>query len=391
MYEGYLDSFYRRNPDIEGCSYADHYSRLISDSGEFVASYARNFKKKGIDASAIISNDEILQNKWKTENECDEGDLLIHQIEKYRPEVLWIEDIRFVSGETLISLRNKFTFIKLLIAYHCAPLGSATLKKFTYFDFVITCTPGLKNDLESKGLRSYLVYHAFDDDLLPGIQNQFSAEKPDVIFSGSLRQGRGYHLERIRLLDFLLSKGLNLSVYASLEGRLTLNAKKILRFVYIIMRSAGIRKPEKLFRILEYGMEPVVSYPASILKALKSPLFGMDMYRLLGRAKIVINNHGEVAGDYAGNMRLFEATAAGSCLLTDMKNNLGSLFDVGREIVAYTSREDCMKKIKWLLENEDERQKIAMAGQKKTLQSHTVSSRCDEIIGIINSELCKLK
>jgi spore maturation protein CgeB len=389
MYEGYLDSFYLRNSDIADSSYYDHYSRLLSDSGEFVASYTRNFIRKGIDASAIILNDDVLQKKWKKENACEEGDLLTQQIEKFRPDVLWVEDIRLVKEAILSSLKAKFPFIKLLIAYHCAPVGVATLKKFTNFDFVITCTPGLKNDLESKGIRSYIVYHAFDDDLLQKIQNQSSGEKADVVFSGSLRQGRGYHLERIRLLDFLISNGLNLSVYASLESSLTLNAKKILRLLYIIMRSAGIRKPEKLFRIMEYGMEPVVSYPAAILKDIKSPLFGMDMYRLLGRAKIVINNHGEVAGNYAGNMRMFEATGAGSCLLTDMKSNLGSLFDVNCEIVAYSGMDDCLRKIRWLLENENERQKIALAGQKKTLQSHTVSSRCDEMIGIIKSELSK--
>ena len=39
--------------------------------------------------------------------------------------------------------------------------------------------------------------------------------------------------------------------------------------------------------------------------------------------------------DNATNMRLFEATGCGAMLITDAKQNLGDLFSVGVEIVAY--------------------------------------------------------
>jgi spore maturation protein CgeB len=88
-------------------------------------------------------------------------------------------------------------------------------------------------------------------------------------------------------------------------------------------------------------------------------------------------------------MRLFEATGVGSCLLTDNKANMSDLFDINKEVVVYNSPGDCVARVKWLLENEEERKKIAIAGQKRTLESHTVEARCKSILEIINKEIKK--
>jgi spore maturation protein CgeB len=117
------------------------------------------------------------------------------------------------------------------------------------------------------------------------------------------------------------------------------------------------------------------------------PVFGLDMYRLFTNSKIVLNLHIGAAGDYAGNMRLFEVTGIGSCILTDNKKNIGDLFVPDAEVVVYSSVEDCIEKAKWLLDHEDERAKIAFAGQQKTLSFHTVEKRCITIMEIINNEL----
>jgi spore maturation protein CgeB len=97
--------------------------------------------------------------------------------------------------------------------------------------------------------------------------------------------------------------------------------------------------------------------------------------------------HIGVAGNFAGNMRLFEATGVGSCLLTDNKKNIDDLFDINKEVVVYNNPKDCIEKAKWLLKNESERKKIADAGQQKTLKMHTVENRCKLILEIIDKEL----
>ncbi|MDQ3755068.1 MAG: glycosyltransferase, partial [Acidobacteriota bacterium] len=73
----------------------------------------------------------------------------------------------------------------------------------------------------------------------------------------------------------------------------------------------------------------------------------------------------------ASNMRLFEATGVGSCLLTDWRANISTLFEPDREVVTYRNAEECIEKATYLLDHESERQQIARAGQRRTLREHT--------------------
>ena len=62
-------------------------------------------------------------------------------------------------------------------------------------------------------------------------------------------------------------------------------------------------------------------------------------------------------------MRLYEATGVGSLLITDQKDNLGELFEVGKEVVAYSSIEEAAELIRYYLDHPDEASEIARAGQ----------------------------
>ena len=60
--------------------------------------------------------------------------------------------------------------------------------------------------------------------------------------------------------------------------------------------------------------------------------------------------------------------------------NLNDLFKVGKEVIEYTDTKDLVKKIKYYLDHEDERIKIARAGQTRTLKEHSYENRMREII-----------
>jgi spore maturation protein CgeB len=108
------------------------------------------------------------------------------------------------------------------------------------------------------------------------------------------------------------------------------------------------------------------------------------MYNTLFKSKITITGHiTSVAGQYANNMRLYEATGVGALLITDHKKNLSYIFEPGKEVITYRSPEECVEKIKYYLENEKEREKIAKAGQRRTLSEHTYLNRMKEHIGIV--------
>jgi spore maturation protein CgeB len=110
------------------------------------------------------------------------------------------------------------------------------------------------------------------------------------------------------------------------------------------------------------------------------------MYRTFRRSRVNYNSHIGIA-ESASNRRLFEVTGVGSCLLTDDKRGMSTLFDVGTEVVTYSGTEDCIEKATWLLEHPRERAQLARAGQRRTLAAHTYAQRAVELDSIVREAL----
>ncbi|HEY0631809.1 MAG TPA: glycosyltransferase [Thermoleophilaceae bacterium] len=115
--------------------------------------------------------------------------------------------------------------------------------------------------------------------------------------------------------------------------------------------------------------------------------WGLDMYRVLARSGIAVNRHGDIAEDYANNMRLFEATGVGALLVTEAARNLPGLFTPGEEIVTYDSAEDLVEKVRHYTEHPDERRAIAAAGQRRTLAEHTYRHRMEQLDALLRARL----
>ncbi len=108
------------------------------------------------------------------------------------------------------------------------------------------------------------------------------------------------------------------------------------------------------------------------------------MYKILAQSRITLNRHIGVAENYANNMRLFEATGMGACLVTDWKENLHTLFEPEKEVVTYRSADEFVEKVIYLLDNDKKCQKIASAGQKRTLKEHNYPNRMKELLEILD-------
>ena len=104
-------------------------------------------------------------------------------------------------------------------------------------------------------------------------------------------------------------------------------------------------------------------------------VFGGSYVEILARSKIALNNHSEITGNSSGNMRMFEATGMGACLLTDHKDDLGGFFEADREIVTYRTAEEAAAKTRELLRDDQAREQIAQAGHARTLKDHTLEAR----------------
>ena len=117
------------------------------------------------------------------------------------------------------------------------------------------------------------------------------------------------------------------------------------------------------------------------------------MYGTLRNSRITLNLHaindvrGAAATNFANNMRLSDASGVGTCLLTDAKDNLSDMFKPEEEVVTFADVDECVEKIRYLLDHDDERRTIARAGQERTLRDHTYGKRIAELAEVLDEHL----
>ena len=111
-------------------------------------------------------------------------------------------------------------------------------------------------------------------------------------------------------------------------------------------------------------------------------VIGEDMVRAINSYKIHLNCN--IADDI--NYRTFETLGCKTFLLTNYTPGLEKLFDIGKELVIYNNIEDLDNKVKYYLENENERNKIADFGYKRVKNDHTYFERAKKLIDIINEK-----
>lgn len=111
----------------------------------------------------------------------------------------------------------------------------------------------------------------------------------------------------------------------------------------------------------------------------KNGMNGLEHTQFLNKGLMVIQNSrwGEIT------RRIFEAMACGKLVLTDRLNpskKLEELFIEGEDIVYYNDMFDCIEKMNYYNENEEERERIAHNGMMKVLNNYTQVQVVDKII-----------
>jgi hypothetical protein len=396
LYPQYIKSVYEENPELSEKNYLEQSSKLSSKSVEISSSYVKELNTIGVEAFELISNATIAQKQWLKENNLSQDlslpETILKQINYFKPDVVWLDTTVLLNASFIIQLKKSSPFIKKVVGHICAPFNNEIENGLRELDTVFTCTPCIEHELNSKGMKNVtLVYHAFYPEIIKWVKEEINPyPENDFVFTGSLYTGYGLHKSRIEYIETMIANHINVSIYGNLEPKATVLKKQAMYYAINALKSFGatslINKTPVLNRFKNYGDEKIKYYSTDLINATKPPVFGLEMYKVLAKSKICFNIHGEIAKKCAGNIRLFEATGIGTCLITDHKDNMNSLFDVGKEVITYTNLNDCLEKVKWLINHPSERIKIAKAGQEKVLKSHTVKNRVEQI----NSVICKL-
>jgi spore maturation protein CgeB len=90
---------------------------------------------------------------------------------------------------------------------------------------------------------------------------------------------------------------------------------------------------------------------------------------------------------YSPSVRLFEAAACGTPIISDYWDGIDSIFEIGTEILIARSSTDTMHYIQDL--SEEERMQIGERARKKVLAFHTAAHRATELENFYKEALCQ--
>ncbi|MDB5319210.1 MAG: glycosyltransferase family 1 protein [Phycisphaerales bacterium] len=357
-YPQFLQELYAKTPGLAEEPFARQMAARMETMFGVADFYSHALKNLGHQAIDVHANNGAAQQAWGREHgvtfapsdatpralfpwtcRMEPGkwqyEVLAAQLRHYRPDVVLNQAMDMIDPA---ALREFKPFIGQLVGQHASP----PLKEdavWSAYDLAVSSFMPRVEWFRQKGLHAELNRLAFDRRVIErvGVHNR---DVP-LSFVGTFLD---MHTSRTALLERLAEAGVPLKIW---------------------------------------GMVPANGLANSPLSdCYMGPAWGMQMYEILARSRIVINHHGNVP-PYANNLRLFESTGSGAMLLTDDKPNLKELFKLGAEIVAYGNADECLDQVQYYLAHEEERSQIARAGQARTLAEHTFENRMAELIEII--------
>ncbi|MEA1980642.1 MAG: glycosyltransferase [candidate division Zixibacteria bacterium] len=109
-------------------------------------------------------------------------------------------------------------------------------------------------------------------------------------------------------------------------------------------------------------------------------MFNRAHNKMCQSAKINIGNSGWSNVELSMSARDYRIMGAGGFLLTNHIKGIENWFEVGKMCDTYKSPEECLEKIEYYLEHEDERKAMAKYGQEVVHAKHKFSDRLKEVV-----------
>ncbi|MDX2024676.1 MAG: glycosyltransferase [Deltaproteobacteria bacterium] len=340
-YPAFLASFRARQPGLANAPYEKQKADLLGTCFGDSDFYSSGLRKAGWIADELVVNDVDLAQAWSQAHGfsfTQPLDVAVEQIRRLRPDVVYLQDLG-IADTAFVSRIRPYT--QLIVGQIASPMPPQT--DLRGFDLIITSFPHFADRLRQAGVTAYYQPLAFSRKVLDRAKP--GARTRPLTFVGGLSP---QHPAGTELLN-RLAQSTNIEIWGY---------------------GAAALPPDSAIRARHRG-----------------EAWGEDMFRLLAESQITVNRHIAVAENHANNMRLFEATGCGALLITDYKDNLQDLFDIGKEVVAYRSPQECEALIQYYQAHPAEAEQIAKAGQARTWRDHSYDARLQDTAAILERHL----
>lgn len=364
FYQPYLDGFYAARPELAAAPHAAQINALIGDGFSALHNIAPYLEPLGWDAHFIVANCAQAQRAWLRDHQVSFppgtqvgfAEALRAQIDALDPDVLYFSDATSFGADFVRSLRRR---PRLVVAWHAAPIPPGV--DWSEVDLFLSGLSAMRTAAGLLGARSAERYMPGAPEWLPSKAGD-ADEAVDFLFTGSYTSVQ--HARRNALLEALADHARACGASCAL-----------------------------------HMTTPAAALPPSLAGFRRDAAFGVDMQRLLTTGRIVFDARSDMTGagpdgalyDVAGretaNMRLFEATAAGSFLLTERWNNVGDYFTPGVEVETFAGAAELLEKARYYLSRPDERRAIAAAGRRRCMEEHGMRKRAPLFDALIRRRL----
>ncbi len=343
-YAPFLDAHYAGRPGLAEASYDVQWRALMDRFFGTYDAYSHYLGELGHEAHEVVVNCEPLQRAWAREHDVvvprrprlvRDRQLVLAQAEAFGPDVTYVQDLSALTPDVLRALRAQSRVLVGQIA--SKPPSRSRLE---IFQLLVTAAPNLVTLFRQEGLETEFIRLGFDPRVIARLEAE--APRSGAVFVGAIGRSRTWRSN-------------------------------------VVLERAARQVPIDFWGYT-VGRRPL---PSHVRGRYHGEVWGLDMYDVLARAKLAVNRHGDVTGNHAVNMRLYEATGVGALLVTDAKADLADVFEPGEEVVTYASEGELVEKVRYYLENETERVKIAHAGQQRTLREHTYARRMQELVDVL--------
>lgn len=363
FYTKYLEYFYQKNPNLENLDYNNHLKFLLSDCFAECDFIHPELHKLGVESKIVIYNDERIQRKWKEDYKNNTlFEIVCEQIKEYQPDVIFFSDMTILNEEQYNHIRNMLDNKCKFVGWHFTIVNDSNKNIFKCFDQIYTGNKYILTLIKPYCKDVRLLYHGFETSIFNKVNPKTRTNK--IVFPGSIFMGEEIHNNRIDMFGKLYSKNIPCEFYGNIYGSfLPHTPKQLVKWILQKNKPSKDRiTTEKLLR-----------------KNIKQSVFGLDYYRVLANYSICVNQHAAIACTGSGNMRMFEATGMGACLLTDYREENVDLFVPDEEIVVYKNYDELIEKAEYLINNPAAASDIAKRGQQRTLNTHSYKQKAEKM------------
>lgn len=353
FYPQVLQSLYQRLPQLAEQSFDTQLAQMLAtgfSGGHNVAPYMNPAQWR---SQYIVLNGVAAQQRWAIEHglsaHAPAREIVLAQLRHYQPDVLYLSDIPGFDFSILAELSKR----PFVVGWHATSVSDRT--PWSSFDLVLSGISRIREEVLQRGAKAAVRYMpaapAFVATTLTPPRRQ------GVVFSGSFYGG--IHDQRAQQFRQLSQAVSSIGLDIHTPQPFALDAQDAIRF-----------------------------HPA---------VFGHDVLSLYASHPVVLDSRGNFnLADNGGpretsNMRIFEATRAGSLLLTEFSPNLSDYFELGQEIETYRSFDELVDKIRFYCspDNEAARQCIADAGLARVRREHLIEHRAAQIESILDQYVPK--